>query len=289
LKKDIYIIKNNINDKVYIGQAKNTKKRFDSHCKPSSANDGDLVSVAISKYGKNNFYYEILEEQIEDYNEKELYWIKYYNSIVPNGYNILPGGNEPPVIRGESHPESILSSEQVEQLTNDLKNTELKYTDLANKYGFVSKTSIEEFNYGKTYFRNYIDYPIRKENIIGKLKSSDIDNIIRLLSTTYLSYEEISSTYNVEARTISRINRGLLHHRDNLEYPIRKGSVSGNKTSLTYDNVTEIIKLLKTTKLSLRNIARLYNCEYKVILGIKNGSIKLYRRSGLTYPLRKNN
>lgn len=121
------------------------------------------------------------------------------------------------------------------------------------------------------------------------IKDNDVDNITKLLSTTYLSYEEIGSTYNVEVGTISRINRGLLYHRDNIEYPIRKGSVSASESSLTYDNVTEIIKLLKTTNLSLRNIARLYNCEYKVILGIKNGSIKLYRRSGLTYPLRKNN
>lgn len=121
------------------------------------------------------------------------------------------------------------------------------------------------------------------------IKNNDVDNIIKLLSTTYLSYEEIGSTYNVEVGTVSRINRGLLYHRDNIEYPIRKGSMNANEDSLTYDNVTEIIKLLKTTNLSLRSIARLYNCEYKVILGIKNGSIKLYRRSGLTYPLRKNN
>jgi len=289
LKKDIYIIKNNINNKVYIGQAKDTTKRFESHCKPSSADDGDLISAAILKYGKNNFYYEILEKQIENYNERESYWIKYYNSVVPHGYNILSGGNEPSVMCGEIHPESILTTEKIEQLTYDLRNTDLKYTDLAKKYGFISKTSIEEFNYGKTYFRKYIEYPIRKENIIGKLKNEDVNNIIGLLNTTYLSYEEIGAIYKVEARTISRINRGILHHKDDLKYPIRDGVVSGGKSSLTYDNVTEIINLLKTTQLSLRSIAKLYNCEYKIILGIKNGSIKLYRRNGLTYPLRKNN
>ena len=289
MKKDIYIIKNNINNKVYIGQAKDVKKRFSSHCKPSSANDGSLISAAILKYGRRNFYYEVLEEQIENYNERELYWIKYYDSIAPNGYNILPGGEEPPVMRGDAHPESALNSEQIKQLTYDLENTELKYSYLANKYGFVSRTSIEEFNSGRTYFRDYIDYPIRKESIIGKLKKDDVDNIIKLLSTTYLSYEEIGSMYNVEARNISRINRGILHHKEGLKYPIRDGAVSGDTVSLTYDNVTEIIKLLKTTNLSLRHIAKMYNCEYRVVLGIKNGSIKLYRRSGLTYPLRKNN
>ena len=33
LKKDIYIIKNRINSKVYIGQAINSAERFISHCK----------------------------------------------------------------------------------------------------------------------------------------------------------------------------------------------------------------------------------------------------------------
>ena len=35
--KDIYIIKNDINEKVYIGQAIDVKQRFQSHCKPSAA------------------------------------------------------------------------------------------------------------------------------------------------------------------------------------------------------------------------------------------------------------
>lgn len=69
--KDIYIIKNKINDKVYIGQAKNAKERFQGHCKPSAAHlNNSLISKAIKKYGKENFWYEILESQIEDYNDK---------------------------------------------------------------------------------------------------------------------------------------------------------------------------------------------------------------------------
>ena len=33
IKKDIYIIKNDLNDKVYIGQSINSEERFKSHCK----------------------------------------------------------------------------------------------------------------------------------------------------------------------------------------------------------------------------------------------------------------
>ena len=89
IKKDIYIIKNDINNKVYIGQSLNSENRFKSHCKPNK--DNSLIDKAIQKYGKEHFYYEILESQIENYNEREKYWIEYYNSKKTNGYNILNG------------------------------------------------------------------------------------------------------------------------------------------------------------------------------------------------------
>jgi methyl coenzyme M reductase subunit C-like uncharacterized protein (methanogenesis marker protein 7) len=108
-----------------------------------------------------------------------------------------------------------------------------------------------------------------------------------LLESTYRSFESIGAQYGVEARTISRINRGLLHKRD-IEYPIRLGQV-GVSVKLTYEQVTEIINDLTTTNLSLRKIASMHDCEYKDVLGIKNGTTKLYRRRGLTYPLRPNN
>ena len=53
IKKDIYIIRNNINGKVYIGQSQNAIRRFKEHCKPSNSNS--IIGKAIQKYGKENF------------------------------------------------------------------------------------------------------------------------------------------------------------------------------------------------------------------------------------------
>ena len=47
----------------------------------------------MSKYGFEKFHYEILDYQVEDYNEREKYWIQQYNSLIPNGYNITSGGD----------------------------------------------------------------------------------------------------------------------------------------------------------------------------------------------------
>lgn len=287
MKKDIYIIKNDINNKVYIGQSNDPKKRFQTHCKPSAVYlNNEIIGKAIQKYGKNHFWYEIIESQIENYNEREIYWIRKYNSIVPNGYNLLSGGNEPPLLKGENSSTGILTQEQVEDLTNDLRNTQITMDDLANKYGFSSVTSISEFNSGKTYIRD-IQYPIRKENV-RKLNHVDVLEIIDMLKHTYLSFEEIANKYNVEYRTISRINRGIAHRVPNEKYPIRDGKIGSKSPNLTYSQVSNIINLLLATNLSLRAIAKIENCNYRDVLEIKNGTKKLYRRTNLTYPLRPN-
>lgn len=289
MKKDIYIIKNNINNKVYVGQAINVKQRFQNHCKPSSAQDNDLVSRAIQKYGRNHFWYEILESQIENYDEREKYWISYYNCIRPNGYNISEGGNYPPVQKGIYHSESKLTDKQLNELIYDLQHTQLSYSQLSDKYD-LSKSSIYEINNGKTYFNSEISYPIRtNKNLMGTLSDKQVLEIIELLKSSYLSYEEIGSQYGVEARAISRINRGICHKQTNETYPIRIGKLGNNTPKLSYGQVTEIIDLLVNSTLSLRQIAKKFGVEYKDILGIKNGTTKLYRKKDLKYPLRSNN
>lgn len=89
----IYIIKNTENNKVYIGQTMNPINiRFKQHLKDSSCLNNHLYK-AMRKYGKEKFYYEILEDNLP-YNlllEREKYWISFYDSV-KNGYNLTYGG-----------------------------------------------------------------------------------------------------------------------------------------------------------------------------------------------------
>lgn len=284
IRKDIYIIKNDINTKVYIGQALDSEKRFKGHCKNNR--DNSLIDKAIQKYGKEHFWYEILETQIENYNEREKYWIKYYNSLKPFGYNILIGGEEPPVYYGDEHPNVKILDNDVEKLKWDLANTTIPLSKLGEKYG-ISKKQVLRINQGVSRSKLGEEYPIRKNpNANGKLTEEDVDSIIDILKYTYRFNGDIAKEFGVETHAISRINSGVTHHRDNIKYPIRNWKSSG-VVLFTYEQVTEIIEALLNTDESLNSIAKRYNVSPGAIANINRGTSKKYFREGLSYPLRK--
>jgi group I intron endonuclease len=90
----IYKITNTVNDKIYIGQTTTTlKERFYRHCTYNEAQM--LISRAIKKHGSENFSIESIYEcdNIDELNRMEEFYISHFNSLTPNGYNILRGGN----------------------------------------------------------------------------------------------------------------------------------------------------------------------------------------------------
>lgn len=89
----IYLIRNLINDKCYIGKTINLKRRIYEHFMGYSEGC-KLLSRALKKYGKENFSVEILHEGIipELLNEFEIQAIKEHNTKAPHGYNLNEGG-----------------------------------------------------------------------------------------------------------------------------------------------------------------------------------------------------
>lgn len=72
----IYKITNLVNGKTYIGQSNNIERRFKEH-QQKGESSRIPVDIAIKKYGKDMFSYDIVEEcKLEELNEKETYWIK---------------------------------------------------------------------------------------------------------------------------------------------------------------------------------------------------------------------
>ena len=93
----IYKIENQINHKVYIGQTiKSLNKRFSQHKNNYTKPYFSQIHLyrAFKKYGIENFSFEKIEQvNDEDLDEREKYWIAYYNSY-ENGYNSTLGGRD---------------------------------------------------------------------------------------------------------------------------------------------------------------------------------------------------
>lgn len=99
----IYQIYNPFNMKSYIGQTTKTiEQRIDGHKKSAKHNisSSQFLYQDAYDYGWNILnIYQIekiecitIEELKNKLNDKEIYYIKHYNTLYPNGYNILAGG-----------------------------------------------------------------------------------------------------------------------------------------------------------------------------------------------------
>lgn len=98
----IYLIRNLVNGKIYVGQTVRTlKQRLYFHFADSRRyhGGGPRLHRAIRKYGSNNFTIELLATATtaEEMNTLECLWIANLQSTKPAiGYNCTPGGDRPP-------------------------------------------------------------------------------------------------------------------------------------------------------------------------------------------------
>jgi group I intron endonuclease len=94
----IYII-HGPNEKKYIGQTKNSvEKRYKIHCRHALKQTSRCTYLhrAMIKYGIENFKCEVVEENDDDLlDELEIFYIDFFNTLFPNGYNLQTGGSSP--------------------------------------------------------------------------------------------------------------------------------------------------------------------------------------------------
>ena len=162
----IYKIENLINGNKYIGQSNNITKRWSTE-KRTAFNEKDPryeypLSRALRKYGIENFSFEIIEEcAIEQLNERERYWVSYYDSFY-NGYNQTLGGDSP-----KNAPKDNIIG-----VIRDLENTDMYHKEIAEKWN-ISQEMVQGINTGRYWFQENKKYPLQKKH---KGKSHHIIN-----------------------------------------------------------------------------------------------------------------
>lgn len=117
----MYLLRNKINGKCYVGQTVNLAKRFQKHRDEARHHtSGMAVGFAIEKYGWDAFEKYVLEQcsSPEELNAAEEYWIAKHNSIFPHGYNIERGGDAKcaGLYVGEKSAKAILNWSKVKRI-----------------------------------------------------------------------------------------------------------------------------------------------------------------------------
>ena len=92
----IYLLRNKVNGKGYVGQTRRTlEERWKEHAKPSQRKDGLALHNAIRKHGREAFERQVLNTalNLDALNLLERFWIKELRTLRPGGYNLTNGGD----------------------------------------------------------------------------------------------------------------------------------------------------------------------------------------------------
>jgi len=169
----VYLITNNINNKIYVGQ--------DSKNRPNYYGSGRLILNAIKKYGKENFTKTILQEcsTQEELDEAEEYWINFYQSYErrKHGYNISKnarGGNLYALL---TEDEKKITRQKLSDVgkRRHQKMTEEEKKILYEKIHNTRKLHLKQHseNWKKTYYNKSIE----ELNDIKKKKSKGMKSV----------------------------------------------------------------------------------------------------------------
>lgn len=264
-KCGIYIIKNKINNKVYIGQSVDIMCRWYAHknsAKGKSQDSYTKIHTVMNELGIDNFYIEILEEcEYSKLDEREIYWIDFFNSY-KNGYNMTLGGDSN---RGESNGRHLLTEEQVIEIRLAYGN-KIPFREVYNKYkGIISKRGLQKVWHFETW--KYIlpevyteenriwHATMAKANIDGnkklgknnKERACNEEEILKMreLREKGLSYKKISEIIGRSASTIRKYC--LFQECPSNNKILNSIRVKNIETGLVFDSMTEAAKWARTS------------------------------------------
>lgn len=249
----IYKITNIVSGKVYIGETKvaDPNDRWKGHINSLNSKKGGCPALkdAMKSYGVENFSFDVLIICFNDARlQLEREYIKRYNSMVPNGYNILEGGQMGGGFKGKKHSPETIQKIQDKRRLFYINNPEAKAKALVNLKESMKKVDTgaclrasEKFQKavaeGRIGGKNIHHNPEVKNKISDSLKkyfaehSGAVINIEKhresmakakgqpvnrcdkdgKILATYISICEAARSLNVRAAAIQRVLKGEPH------------------------------------------------------------------------------
>ena len=281
----IYKYTNLINNKVYIGQTKQSlEERHKRHL--AQLKDNTYFHRAIKKYGISNFKMELVEDKIlfKDLDAREKFWIKYYDSFYTTGkgYNLTEGGQW-------GSGTQILTTTQADEIKQLILNTDKSLSEIAKEYR-VSTSCISDINTGRSFIEENLSYPLRPAPTVSEINENNIYNIIDMLKNTKTTFDEIARINRIKLYTVGIINRGL-HSQcpKNETYPLRKTEqkFTANNT-VTNQEVIQICYEICFSDKTLVEIGKQFGIAKNTIGDISRGITWKPITQQFICPIRKN-
>lgn len=197
----IYLITNQVNGKVYVGQSVRIEERWSDH-KRIAQNELKIqypLYLAMRKYGIENFKLTILEECAQELlDEREIYWIKFYHSCVydlnSNGYNITFGGS------GNTQ----ISPQQIQNMVELWNN--------GKSVGEISKITDINNHAVINYLKQYSNYTVEEGDLRGRInngishrKSINVYDNRCVFIKTCNGYQALVDEFNINLASISDV------------------------------------------------------------------------------------
>lgn len=165
---ELYVITNTINNKQYVGQVvshrlNNTKyrpfgfvKRFADHISEAMCNTKkkqcSYLNNAIRKHGVDNFKITLIDRcKREELNEYEIKYIKEYNTLYPNGYNLTEGGKTSSIL--PEHRKKAMANTQKQFEQKKLERFRNVKVDVNNLEKYIKENKC----HGDIYYRVKVD------------------------------------------------------------------------------------------------------------------------------------
>lgn len=202
----IYKITNIINKKCYIGETikNNPERRWNEHKSKINMGIGcPALQCAVNKYGIVNFKFEILIICFdEDRYRFEKEYIKKYNSLSPNGYNLTPGG-EGGGFYGKKH--NVESKFKIKKRLTEIYNDSELRKKISNRNKIIMNSECMKLKIKEALQKSEKYKNAKKGNINRNKHTSNTINKLKNITNNYFN----DNKNIIKHREIMANNKGL--------------------------------------------------------------------------------